>query len=88
MSRIVCISDTHNFHEQIRIPDGDILIHAGDATNRGTVEEIVFFNQWFCRLPHRHKIFVAGNHDWLFETNPDWLKVFLMRNSLSSGFFN
>lgn len=26
---VVCISDTHN---QINIPDGDILIHAGDLT--------------------------------------------------------
>jgi Icc-related predicted phosphoesterase len=70
MPRIVCLSDTHNCNEQIKVPDGDILIHAGDATIRGTRDEIVFFNQWFAALPHRHKIFVAGNHDWLFQTNP------------------
>jgi len=70
MPRIVCLSDTHNCNEQIRVPDGDILIHAGDATIRGTPDEIVLFNDWFANLPHRHKIFVAGNHDWLFETNP------------------
>jgi Icc-related predicted phosphoesterase len=51
------------------VPDGDILIHAGDATIRGTIDEIVFFSDWFARLPHRHKIFVAGNHDWLFQIN-------------------
>jgi len=70
MPRIVCISDTHNRNEQIRVPDGDILIHAGDAANRGTIEEIVLFNHWFTGLPHGYKIFVAGNHDWIFETNP------------------
>ena len=70
MPRIVCLSDTHNRHEDVRVPDGDILIHAGDATNLGTIEEIVRFARWFAALPHRHKIFVAGNHDWLFETNP------------------
>jgi Icc-related predicted phosphoesterase len=70
MPRIVCLSDTHNCNGQINVPDGDILIHSGDATIRGTIDEIILFNEWFANLPHRHKIFVAGNHDWLFETNP------------------
>lgn len=70
MPRIVCLSDTHNCNEEISVPDGDILIHAGDATIRGTIDEIALFNEWFANLPHKHKIFVAGNHDWLFETNP------------------
>lgn len=67
MPKIVCLSDTHNYHEQIRVPDGDILIHAGDATGRGTITEIEEFNFWFAKLPHEHKILIAGNHDWLFE---------------------
>lgn len=49
------------------MPDGDILIHAGDATWRGTVEEVEEFLQWFSAFPHKHKIFVAGNHDRGFE---------------------
>ena len=65
--RIVCLSDTHNCNHEIDVPDGDILIHAGDATIRGTIEEVAAFNRWFKTFPHRHKIFVAGNHDWLFE---------------------
>ena len=69
MPRIVCLSDTHNYHEQIDVPIGDILIHAGDATGRGTAREIAAFSEWFAALPHRFKIFVAGNHDWLFETD-------------------
>lgn len=69
MPRIVCLSDTHNCNEQIDVPDGDILIHSGDATTIGTIEEIAKFNSWFSNLPHGHKIFVAGNHDWLFEKN-------------------
>jgi Icc-related predicted phosphoesterase len=77
MPEIVCISDTHNCNEQIRVPDGDILIHAGDATNHGTIKEIILFNQWFGQLPHRYKIFVAGNHDWLFETNARLAKSLL-----------
>lgn len=66
--RIVCLSDTHN--ERFTVPDGDLLIHAGDATVHGTIGEVSTFNAWFSSLPHKHKIFVAGNHDWLFERNP------------------
>ncbi len=68
MPKIVCLSDTHNCQGQFEVPDGDILIHSGDATIRGTVPEVEEFLAWFSRLPHRHKIFVAGNHDWLYET--------------------
>ena len=77
MPRIVCISDTHNFMEQISVPDGDILVHSGDATIKGTVDEIVVFDHWFSRLPHQYKIFVAGNHDWLFETNNRYARSLL-----------
>jgi len=77
MPRIVCLSDTHNCNSQIDVPDGDILIHAGDATITGTVEEVKRFNAWFAKLPHRHKIFVAGNHDWLFERNNELARTLL-----------
>ena len=80
MPRIVLLSDTHNCNEQISVPDGDILIHAGDATNRGQVDEIVAFNEWFSGFPHKHKIFVAGNHDWLFETRPKYAQSLLAEN--------
>jgi hypothetical protein len=34
--RVVCISDTHSLHEHVaQIPDGDILVHAGDFSNIG-----------------------------------------------------
>ena len=62
------------------MPDGDILIHAGDATNRGQIEELTAFNDWFSSLPHRRKIFVAGNHDWLFEKRPKYAQSLLAEN--------
>ena len=77
MTRIVCLSDTHNCNDQIDVPDGDILIHSGDATINGTVEEIRRFNAWFSGLPHKRKIFVAGNHDWLFETDNRLARILL-----------
>ncbi len=37
--RIVCISDTHSMHREIVVPDGDMLIHAGDLTMKGSAGE-------------------------------------------------
>ena len=65
--KVVCLSDTHNCNEEIVVPDGDLLIHSGDATIQGTKYELEQFFAWFSSLPHKYKIFVAGNHDWLFE---------------------
>lgn len=67
--RIVCISDTHNRHDEINVPEGDILVHSGDFTSLGKIEEINKFNEWLGTLPHKHKVIVAGNHDKLFEYN-------------------
>lgn len=65
--KIVCISDTHNRISKVDIPDGDVLIHAGDATGRGTFQEVGRFSKEFRSLPHKYKIFVPGNHDWMFQ---------------------
>ncbi len=67
--RIISISDTHNLHKQITPPKGDMIIHAGDLTNRGTIEEVRNFLDWFSSLEHRYKIFIAGNHDFFFDAN-------------------
>lgn len=68
--RLVFISDTHNQLDRMVIPSGDILIHSGDATNRGTLQEIIKLNNDLKELPHKHKIFVPGNHDWGFQRDP------------------
>jgi Icc-related predicted phosphoesterase len=68
--RIDCLSDTHGHHDALGIPEGDVLVHAGDATLGGTAEEVTAFARWFRALPHPHKVFVAGNHDRLFEDAP------------------
>lgn len=78
--RLVLISDTHNEHDLIDIPDGDVLIHAGDFTERGTLDEIEIFNDFLGSLPHKHKIVIAGNHDFAFEKSPETAKK-IMTNS-------
>ena len=59
--RLVCISDTHN--RTIALPAGDVLIHAGDLTNRGGHAELLSAVSWLAAQPHELKIVVAGNHD-------------------------
>lgn len=68
--KVVCISDTHNKHGYISVPDGDVLIHAGDMTGRGRLEELIGFVSWMKAQPHEHKILIAGNHDFIFENQP------------------
>lgn len=62
---IVHISDTHNLHRELpELPAGDVLVHTGDCTMAGTENEAYDFMDWLCDQPHRHKIFIAGNHDF------------------------
>lgn len=63
MARMCIISDTHTYHDKVKIPDGDILIHCGDNTIYGEVYEMKSFLTWFGNQPHRHKIFINGNHE-------------------------
>lgn len=65
--KLVCISDTHEQHKDLEIPDGDVLIHAGDATWIGDEEPTSDFFNWFMEQPHKNKIFIAGNHDFRFS---------------------
>lgn len=67
MTKIVCISDTHNRHRDITLPEGDILVHAGDSTNMGRVNEVEDFLSWFNDQDYKEKIMIAGNHDFLFQ---------------------
>ncbi len=65
--RIVCLSDTHGFHEGYPVPEGDLLVHAGDLTKHGHLEEVAAFDRFLGTLPHPHKVVIAGNHDFAFE---------------------
>ena len=74
--KIVCISDTHGKHADLRLPEGDILIHAGDFMTYGDrISEIAKFNHWLSKQPHRHKIVITGNHDLIFESDPSLARM-------------
>ncbi len=78
--RVVCIADTHNEHENVALPAGDLLIHAGDALTesgrRHVKQQLVSdagaklldrFASWFGAQPHAHKLVIGGNHDSVFQ---------------------
>ena len=79
MPTLVFISDTHTKHYEIdkqlrEIHDNNpdaILIHSGDISYRGRDWEVKEFVEWYASLPFKNKIMIAGNHDFLFEKEPD-----------------
>ena len=71
MPRIVAMADTHNRHSALVVPDGDVLIHAGDLTGRGSLPELEAVADWLRAQPHAHKVVVGGNHDFALQRNPE-----------------
>lgn len=67
--KFVAISDTHGLHRQVKLPKGDVLLHAGDISHRGKEEEVLDFLSWFSKLNYQHRIFIGGNHDFFLEKN-------------------
>lgn len=81
--RIVCVSDTHGIAPMPVIPPCDLLLHAGDvedvhlhphdsSSQRSHLEQV--FAPWLEAAPARHKVGIAGNHDFLGLRDPDVLR--------------
>lgn len=68
--KILAIADTHNQHNNLKLPEADMILHAGDISKRGEEQEVLAFLDWFKNLDYRYKIFIAGNHDFYFERTP------------------
>lgn len=68
MIRVVCASDTHgqNLITKWDWPEGNILVHAGDLTARGSPESLKKVGRELSQLPYRYKVVIAGNHDRAF----------------------
>lgn len=82
------ISDTHGFHGDLggTIPDCDILAHCGDVGGE-TQNSFKDFLKWFASQPARHKVFIAGNHDWyLFNKGdgfPDYMRQLMIDGNVT-----
>jgi Icc-related predicted phosphoesterase len=73
---VVCMADTHRLHREVTVPDGDVLIHAGDICHLGqSTQTLIDFNRWLGDLPHSLKVCVPGNHDLPLEADPENLKL-------------
>jgi Icc-related predicted phosphoesterase len=79
--KFVAISDTHCRHRSLKLPKGDVLLHAGDISYQGDPREIHDFLDWFGKLHFKHKIFIAGNHDFFFEKQ----KEIIIRGLIPAG---
>jgi len=63
------------------LPEGDVLIHAGDLTAKGTANEVQEALEWFSQVgTFRHRVFIAGNHDFLFEREPQYARSLIPLN--------
>jgi hypothetical protein len=72
--RLIAISDTHGVCDEVDIPDGDILVHAGDLSISGSQSQILSELNWIARQPHIQKIVIPGNHDRYVEGNELWFR--------------
>ena len=67
MLPFVFLSDTHCKHNEIPVPEADCFVFCGDMSYRGDLSEVRDFSPFLQKLPHKHKIVIAGNHDFSFE---------------------
>lgn len=80
--RLVCISDTHGDHEGLDLPEGDVLIHAGDMTAHGRKSETQEFMKWLGSRRFEHVVCIAGNHDAFMEEEPLFTEQFASENKV------
>lgn len=77
--KVVAISDTHGLHRAsqfrpgIVVPDGDVLVHAGDSTH-GKKDQFLDVLAWMADQKPKHKIIIPGNHDEWIEVCPEEAK--------------
>ncbi|KAG5488673.1 hypothetical protein JIQ42_00286 [Leishmania sp. Namibia] len=76
--RLVVISDTHERHREMNVPNGDVLVHCGDIQEglnflRDVKAMLTDFAAWFTDSalhPHPVKLVIAGNHDKAIAAMP------------------
>jgi Icc-related predicted phosphoesterase len=69
--RLMCMSDTHGFHQNIpkeQIFPSDLLIFAGDFSLWGNPKEVASAKEFMLSLPVQKRIVVSGNLDLCFDT--------------------
>lgn len=75
---ILCISDTHGRHRNLKLPKAELLLFAGDMGARSFLQ-LEDFTNWLAAidLPAERKIIIAGNNDGVFEQQPQESRKYL-----------
>jgi len=73
--KLVLLSDTHNKHNVIEVPSGNILVHSGDFSGMGKKSEVKSFFKWLHKKSSEfeHVVFIAGNHELSFQDKASWV---------------
>lgn len=71
--RIVCLSDTHG-NVELEVPPGDLLLYTGDHSKAGNRQELERSADWLRSLSHRHKVVLAGNHDFILQQSESFAR--------------
>lgn len=84
MTKIVCISDSHCRLRKVTIPEGDILVHSGDLTFQGNIQEISQELRELGRYRDKFKavVLTEGNHDWLGFRSPELMDELCKDNGI------
>ena len=73
--KIFAFADTHGMYRRMTVPtEDDILICAGDACEGFVVNDLKDFFDWYKSIPATLRVFVAGNHDMIFDEQPDYAR--------------
>ena len=73
--KIYAFSDTHGMYRRLSIPaEADILICAGDACEGFNPADLRDFFAWYTAIPAKLRIFVPGNHEIVFDSQPDYAR--------------
>lgn len=71
-SKIWHFSDTHTYHELLKVPECDISICSGDVTNPRdkdvNAKEYLEFLDWYGQQTIGYRILIGGNHDTSLES--------------------
>lgn len=79
--KLFAFADTHGMYRRLFVPtEADILICAGDACEGFNPTDLEDFFSWYASIPAKLRIFVPGNHDRIFNTNPDRAKSLIPDN--------
>jgi len=85
--KITFFSDTHNKHgfhpltNYDHFLESDMAIFCGDMSGRGYKHEIMNFVEWYKKMPVKHKLFIAGNHDFYWEQHSKEEKEELLKDT-------